>query len=611
MDVTTTRVALFAGLAMVMAGCAMGRLTELEPRGSGEDGSGPDDAAPGDWALSIDAEGSDAYLGLAEETADVIGTLSASRGPGRVEIAGAPMSVGAGGDFGATVAVDPGLSLVTVEGFDADGHVVRQHQSVLRASYVEEGAWSANAAVAAVSPELLAALASGAAGALSGLDLSSFAAPGTVLIDGSPCTLYVDRVSHAAPTLSLEATDDGRLRATARLRDITVGFHGRCSGLGLDVAVREGSEADETTVEVSMILEPILPADGGCISGFSARDTRVAITSFDLDLRLGGCGLLCLFGEVIGEVAEGAVKGMLEDRLSGEVDGLVGGALMGLDLFGDPATLDFMETPVEVGLCLTDLGPEDGALTARLGTRVTGPGGGGHLAPGAPSLPPTLTSRTPGSLYLDPGLVGQILYAVWNAGALSVPDVAALADGDGGVAFTVSSLTPIVPQLRELVRDGTLSESDALQIGMDATMAPLVRGASPEESAAGADVLIEIGELTLQIGAGGAPLFELTTEVRVALSLSATPDGRLQPTVVPSLSSTHTWLTWTALPQLPERSASGLADLVDGLLLAQLAPLLEGAAFELPDLGGPLTVADVAPDAGGYLELQLSPPTGP
>ena len=81
--------------------------------------------------------------------------------------------------------------------------------------------------------------------------------------------------------------------------------------------------------------------------------------------------------------------------------------------------------------------------------------------------------------------------------------------------------------------------------------------------------------------------------------------------MVPSLSSTHTWLTWTALPQLPERSASGLVDLVDGLLLAQLAPLLEGAAFELPDLGGPLTVADVAPDAGGYLELQLSPPTGP
>ena len=73
--------------------------------------------------------------------------------------------------------------------------------------------------------------------------------------------------------------------------------------------------------------------------------------------------------------------------------------------------------------------------------------------------------------------------------------------------------------------------------------------------------------------------------------------------LVPSESSSTTWLIDTAVAELPARNADSLTDLVNGLVLTSLAPLLAGAAIELPDLGVPLEVGDVSPTDGGYLAI--------
>ncbi|MCB9594750.1 MAG: hypothetical protein H6719_18665 [Sandaracinaceae bacterium] len=577
----------------------------------------------GSWDLSIDTSASDIYLEPATTTSTIRGHITASEGVQRAELgpAGTPSAapVDTAGSFSAPMTVGPGYSLVEVRGYDQAGHMANGHRSVLRADYAPEWELLGDTAVIAADAAMLDALGSSAGALLGGIDLASFVTVGSPLMENSTCHLYVDSVTAGTPTLSLSPTEDGRLRATARVPDIAVGFSGNCNALGTAITVREGSEADETTVELSMILEPIPPPPGECVSGFTATDVNLQITSFDLDLRLAGCGLLCLAGELIGEIAEGAVKGMIEDRFMGQVGPLVDPLLRDLRVLDETTTMDFLETPVEVGLCLTGLSPSpEGQLMASIGTRVRGPGGVGLAAPGAPYLAATPPPGRAGTMQLDPALVSQILFSVWNGGAFALPDVSALGGDDGGgdgLGFTIDTLTGLVPQLRPMIQDGRIMRGAPLVIGVDAQMAPLVRAANPEEAAAGVDMFIELGDLRLSLGTAGGTLFEIGTHVVLALSLEPTADGALAPVLVESASSSTTWIVDSAIRGLPSRSADSLTDLVNGLIVSQLSPLLSGAAITLPDLGVPLAVGDVSPDPGGYLVVELSvgatPPPAP
>ncbi|MCA9609809.1 MAG: hypothetical protein KC619_29625 [Myxococcales bacterium] len=596
-------------IALPVSGC-LGMLS-----GSGDrpvDGTPPPTTTEEGWDLSIDTSASDVYLTPDATTSTIRGHITATEGVQRAELgppgAPVPASVDGSGSFTAPMSVDPGLSLVEVRGYDQAGHVVNGHRSILRADYAPEWERLSGTAVIAADEGLLSALGSSAGGALGALDLASFVTPGMPSMNNSTCQLYVDRATAGTPTLSLAPTEDGRLRATATVSDIAVGFSGRCNALGTAIQVREGSEADETTVELSMILEPIPPPPGECVSGFTATDVNLQITSFDLDLRLAGCGLLCLAGELIGELAEGAVRGMIEDQFMEMVGPLVGPLLADLTVLDETTTMDFMETPVEVGLCLTDLSPSpEGQLMAAIGTRVRGPGGVGIEAPGAPYLATTLPPTRPGTMMIDPALVGQILFSVWNGGAFALPDVSALGDGGGeGLGFTIDTLSGLVPQIRELIASGRVMRGAPLVIGVDAQMPPLVRAATPVEAEAGVDMFIELGDLRLSLGTASGALFEIATHVSLALSLEPTPEGALAPVLVESESTATTWIVDSAIRGLPSRSADALTDLVNGLIVSQLSPLLAGAAIELPDLGVPLTVGDVAPDAGGYLVVDLT-----
>jgi len=591
------------GALVIATGC-VGHLEERTARG--REAPGP---APGEWTMSIDTSASDRYLPPEMGTAAVRGVVTASEGVQSVLVGpdAARTPADSGGSFQTTSDVGAGYSLIEVQATDRAGHVVDGHRSVLRAGYTPEGELLGDSVVIAASGPLLDGLASGASGLLGGLDLSAFITPGTALMEDGPCRLYVDDVSHGFATLSLSPTDDGRLRATATVPDIAVGFSGQCNALGQAIDVDRGSEADETTVELSMILEAIEPPPGACVGGFTSSDVNVSITSFDLDLRLSGCGLLCLAGELVGEIAEGLVRGMLEDRFNGMVGGLVDPLLRDLTVLDETRTLDFLDTPVDVGLCLTGLEPSpEGQLMANIGTRVSGPGGIGIPSPGAPSLPSTLPPSRPGTMSLDPALVSQILYSVWNGGAFAIPDVGALSEEGEGLGFSIDALSGLVPELRPFIQDGRVTRGAPLAIGIDAQMAPLVRAATPEEAAGGADMFIELGDLRLSLGASGMTLFEIATHVRLAVSLEPTADGALTPVLIEDLSSTTTWLIDSAVPMLPARSATALTDLVDGLIVVQLSPLLAGAAIELPDLGVPLMVGDVSPTEGGYLEVELS-----
>jgi hypothetical protein len=599
----------FVLTGIAIAGCNAGHAGGVPRRGPSGDLPGPSDRP---WTLEIETGASDRYLREDEREATIRGVLTASAGADRVEVDGERTPLDARDAFGARVPVPLGLSHIEVVGHDTEDRSVRGDRDVLRALYREEGSLNDGAIAVAVTDELLAGLGASAAGALDGLDLATFLSPGTPLVADGPCRIVATSVRHAPPTLALARTEDGRLRATATVRDIEVGFRGSCSLLGTDITIRDESQADQTTVELSMILAPNEAPPGACSTGVTASEASLAITSFDLDLRLGGCGLLCLAGELVGEIAEGAVRGMLEDRVAGMIDGALGPALADLSILDTTTSIAFLETPVELGLCLVGLGSEPGpdgpALVARLGARAsaTAPRYGDD-APGAPVLPVRRGELAPGTLAIDPGLLGQILFAAWRGGGLSLD---ALDAGSGGLALTVDLLTGPVPALRELI--GTEIERRApLVLAIEGAMAPLGRAPSPVEAAMGVDVFLELGNLRIRIGAGetaaSRDLFVVSSTVRLALALEPDASGALVPRLVEAATTTTTFLESTTVPGVTGRMGESLATLVDGLIAAQIEPLLGGAAIALPDLGTPLVVRDVTVDAGGYLLVALAP----
>lgn len=596
----------------LLAGCANGRFRsrEVEP-GEGDPTADPTDpstpmADPDDWTVRVDSEASDRYLERATATANVRGTVEASLGADRAEVDGDAMMLDARDGFATTAPVPEGLSLVEIHGWDVEDHEARGDRAILRADYLPEGEMDSDAIAIAVDDALLSGLVSGAlgegSGGLGSLSLGSFITPGSTIVSGSPCTVYVDSVSHSPPRISLAVAPDGRLVATFTVPDIAVGIHGQCSALGQNVGIREGSEMDETDVTVTVFLEANFPGPGECLSGLTASDPQVAITRFDLDLRLSGSLLLSLAGEVVGELAEGIVKGMIEDKVQEMIAPAIGPALEGVSLLETTTTMDFLSTPVDVSLCMTGLDGSSGTLIATLGVSATGPGGDATDAPGAPRLPATSGTLPPGTLAIDPALVGQILFSAWRGGALHLDSLGA---GGGGPSLSIDLLGGVVSALRPMI-GAEIPRGAPLELGIDAAMAPLVRGPTPMEAAAGADFMLEIGDLRITIGAAGRDLFVLSSTVRLALSLEPNAEGALVPTLVREATTASTHLAETTVPGVTGRMGESLASLVNGMVPTQIGPLLEGAAIRLPDVGAPLSVTGVVADPGGTLHVSIA-----
>lgn len=582
----------------LVAGCASGAITTRDV--GGREGA-TSDATEEVLTLSVDTGDSDKYLPLDAPAGDVRGVVVASAGADRAEVDGEEVALDARDGFVVRVPTGPGLTHVEVHGFDVEGRSARGDRALLRAEYLEEGLLRPKAVALSVDDAVLDALASAAVGSLGMLELSSFVEPGTEILRGDPCTLYVDSIDHAPPTIQLATTDDGQLRGTVRLTDIRVNLSGRCSALGLRVDLRR-TQVDQTDVELTATLSPSFDEPGGCAEGLIASDTKVRITRFDIDLRLSGCGLLCsAAGELIGEFAEGFVRRFLEDQLEAMVDDQLGPALEGVSLLETSTTLSFLETPVEVGLCMTGMDRSEAGLVVSLGVSARGPGGETE-APGAPSLPAALPALSSGTVALDPALVGQIFFSAWRGGALQFDSLGG--DSSDGLALDVGLLVGVVPALRPLI--GTeIPRGTTLELGLEVAMAPLVRAATPAEAALGADFFVEAGDLRLRIGADGRELFVLSSTVRLGLALEPDDAGALVPTLIRAATTTTTSLAETTVPEVTSEMGEALAGLVDDLVPTQIGPLLEGAAIQLPDVGVPLMVSSIEPDEEGFLVMTL------
>jgi hypothetical protein len=593
-------------LSLLTAGCASGGIT---PRGghagtSGGPSGGPADVPGDDWMVSVDTTASERYLSLDDGTATVTGVVRATAGADHAEVDGNTLPLDGSDGFTTEVPVPLGLSHVEVRGVDTLDRAAHGDRAVLRAAFRDEGALHPEAIAVSVTDAMLAAMASSALGDLGALDLASFLPPGTTVVSGDPCTIRIVSIASGTPGVSLANAANGHLRAVVVVPDIAVVIAGTCSALGTRVRL-DGTRIDHTTIALSMELAPAFPGPDPCAHGLTASATHVQIASLDLHLHLGGCGLLCdVLAEPVGHLAEDPIRDFLQGQVQDMIAGAIGPALADVDVLTTHTSMNFFGASVDVGICLTGMGSEGGALVATLGASAMGPGGDTD-APGAPYLPATRAPLAPGAVAIDPALLGQLLFSAWRAGALRL-DAGGGDAGSTGIPLTVDVLAGLVPSLRARL-GGEIPRGAPLDVGFEVTMAPLVRAATPMEAASGAQFFLELGDVRLRLGTGGADLFVLTSTVRLGLSLAPDASGGIAPTLVREATTSTTSLAETTLPGVTEANGQALGHLVDSVLPSQIAPLLAGAAFSLPDLGAPLAVASVDVDPGGELVLGLAP----
>ncbi len=600
---------LLVAAAVSLLGCATGTLEEV-PGTDRRDPTDPDAPTVVDdpSGLRLDTSPTEPYGRVETPAMSVVGSVESSAGVDRVEVGGVEAPTGPGGGFTHPVEPPVGLSLAEVRAWDVEGNVAQGHRSMLRADYLPEGQLDPDAARLTVTPELLLGL---AGGDVSGLDVSSLVPPGTEFATG-PCALTVDSVRHSSPELALSMNDAGQIVASVTVRDVAVGFHGECSvdipvlG-GLRASALPGSELDETTVVVTVVLEPNEVAPGSCLDGFRAAATSVSIPSLDLDLRVTASGIpaeVCLppfgvpcvstdrlLGEAVGELAEGYVADLLEDQLTDAVGGAVDDLLSDFGGLEEETMLDFFDTPITVGICLTGLEPMDGQLVATVGARASSGAIGGR-APGAPFLETIPMGSAPGTLYLDPNLVGQLLFSAYQGGALEMEDLTA----DSSTPITAGLLSIFAPGLTDLPG---VDASTPLKVDLSAELAPIAW--APETGAA--DLALGLGQLRLTLGTPDGALIVVGAHVELGLALEPATGG-IAPVVLADESVAEVWVESAAVP-LTERQMEGLEEAVRSVLLEQLPGMLEGTVIELPDIGVPLTPGDVRRTEGGFLEMPL------
>jgi hypothetical protein len=332
------------------------------------------------------------------------------------------------------------------------------------------------------------------------------------------------------------------------------------------------------TIDVWTQLTP--SGDGECLSSFAHTTPEVIVNGWGFDVwGLGGPLQNWIIQAFSGDKATEA-RNQIASEVGTRADGLLTEKLADIAVFDRTSDLDLLDQSVALHLCLGSLEKVNDQLVARIAATATA--GGDRSAPGVPQ-PGGSTGVSPvpaaNELVLDANLVGQLLFASWQAGGLSRP----APDAD------ISILSILVPELDNF-------STQIAQVAIDSELPPLVT-ATPE----GPGMLrVQLGDMMVDMSLDDTRVFRFGVNLTLDLNL-APVDGKLVPSVVHS--DADVWLLDERYdgPDAGLESAVGLkvGDVAGDILGANAAIALP----ELPGLGSPTTVTV---DPGGrFLRIGL------
>ena len=253
--------------------------------------------------------------------------------------------------------------------------------------------------------------------------------------------------------------EDGGLGAYLSVRDVRVPF-------GVMGNVDSGclGDAQKTVhgqVKVASIAVEVHATVGLDATGHpsvQATSTAATLTGLDIDIDLGvlvdWTGLGSLIGDAIEARVRGPIQAAIRDGARDAVDGEVERAVSALAVLGGrfplPAAVGGGAIDVAAPLDRLDFAADGAVLGARVAIRAEEPAALRAGAPGPVRLGPALPGLD--ALGVDPLAVAvsddvleEILHAAWMAGALDVPDVAAIVPLRGLGAEAHLALAPALP----------------------------------------------------------------------------------------------------------------------------------------------------------------------
>ncbi len=147
--------------------------------------AGPDETPP---VLRVLAPSRGAIVAGTSATIDVRGTVQDGRGVKRVEVNGEEAIVEPDGTFAATVAIDPGMTLLKTTAEDRAGNLTDDTRAVIRGNLVSQGTSVYQGIVARVTADTLFDVGTIAGTAIEQIDLGTAAQPFNPVVDvGGSC----------------------------------------------------------------------------------------------------------------------------------------------------------------------------------------------------------------------------------------------------------------------------------------------------------------------------------------------------------------------------------------------------------------------------------------
>ena len=513
-------------------------------------------------------------------TTTIRGTAHASEGLARVEVGGSVVQTDNQGVFQAEVPVAPGLQLVPIQAFDQAGHVRNGHRAILSARYLPEGEINPGAAAITVTNAVLAALAGDQLGDVANLDLSDeIMAQGSVSQQG--CDIQIQSAHHDPPSLAL-TVEAGQLQVNFTIPNLHVTFAGTCSMI-------ISSTSFTGTLDTDVVVKTSLsaPPSDHCLETFDHTFPTVDLPNFDLNLQSNDGGLIGMLMPLVGDIMQGSFQDRMSQQIAQQADGLIADqvAQFGQMGLGEGTTMTFNGVAMDVGFCLTGLESVDGALRARIGLSVTGPGGAD--APGAPMVDGDIGAIAPSTLWLDADLVSQMMFSLWRAGGLS---------GESTGDVTVGLIGLLVPEISQMYPDA----NPPLTISIDGMLPPVVTAAAPDS---GGDLQVDIGDLVIELSVEGTLLFRMSAMVHVTIDLQ-NQDGAIMPAII--ASSAEVTVLDEPIADVDDALLQGAVEMQIG---SQAQSLLGDSGLGLPAFGGlSLNLQDAVPEPGGrYVRVTLAP----
>jgi len=541
-------------------------------------------AAGADIAFSLDMSETNRYVETGTYSAEIIGRAEGTDELRTVMIDEMASRITGGNSFAAEVPVAPGVQTIPVVAEDAAGTTRKGHRSIIVADFLPEGELNRDATFLVVSQALADAMAGDLAVAVPDVDLAAEIMSRPTLMDDGMCTIRPVSATGFPGELN-SAGRDGQMGVEVIFRGLDVRFAGSCSVplIGeFDVTGRMGG--------TPVIQAPVFgqAPDDSCLVGLQTTGVTTRVDNWTFSFQPQGLDLLPsllvgLFGGGTGDDA----RETLGAEISMTARPLIEEQIADIEIFNSSSTMTLFDRDADLELCTTFLGPMGGQLVAGVGARVSG--AGSEPAPGAPLLGGDVPAPVGNVMLLDSQLVTQLLFSAWRDGGLNTTQ-------DTGYTYGVIESLPGNDEIRGLLPGSTPVLTDTI-----AELPPVLRAATADD-VEGADLIVTIPDMRLEMRADDTHIFQLLATITLPLDLVPNDAGELVPTALEVTAEAI-----MVREMLADGSDRIMERTVAGAVTAVAEDMLVGTSIALPDVGGgALQPVDVTPEAGGrYLIVQL------